>query len=270
MKKTIFVFLTIFFAFTANSTNLCTQRNSAFKAGEELNYEMYYNLSFVWVHAGNVRFTVQNSFVGMTPAYRMQALGTTVRSFDRFFRVRDTLTTFVDSTYITPFLFRQSSQEDTYWKKNEIDFRRNDNGWAADLTSRRRSGIRQETVSSENCFFDILSAVYKFRNIDTSNLHPNQTFPFQVALHDGLYSLSLRYIKTEEVKLRNGDRYRCLVFKPVLVTGEVFRNADGMTIWVTDDENKIPVYIESKIRVGSIRAQVTNIKNARHPLTSKR
>ncbi|MDR1698840.1 MAG: DUF3108 domain-containing protein [Prevotellaceae bacterium] len=268
MRK-IFVFIAVFLVFTANAIDLCTQRNTTFKAGEELNYELYYNLSFIWVHAGNARFSVRQAFHGNKPAYQLQAIGTTIKSFDNFFRVRDTLTTFVDTTYMAPFSFCQSNHEDNYWKKTEIDFRKTGNEWTADMTAIKRSKIIKETVSSEKCFFDILSCVYQFRNIDTSHLQPNQQIPFQLVLDDGLYPLHLRYVKTEEVKLHNNERYRCLVFKPMLVEGDVFKNADGMTIWVTDDENKIPVYIESKIRVGSLKAQVNGMKNLRHKSTAK-
>ena len=269
MKKIIFIFLAIFLAFTAHSADLCMQQNSAFKAGEELNYELYYNLSFIWVHAGNVRFTVRPAVFNGISAYQLQSLGTTIKSFDKFYKVRDTITTYVDTTYIAPFIHRQSSREDDYWKKNEIDFRRNADKMTAFISAIRKSGIRKDTVSSEKCMFDMLSCVYQFRNIDTRNLVPNQTIPFQLILDDGLYPLNLRYVKTEDVKLKNGDRYRCLVFKPLLVKGDVFKYSDGMTIWVSDDENKIPVYIESKIRVGSVKIQLTNIKNARYEEIAK-
>ncbi len=272
--RTVFCFIAVFFidislVFTAGAADLCTQRNTTFKAGEELNYELYYNLSFIWVHAGNARFSVRQAFHGNKPAYQLQTVGTTLKSFDKFFRVRDTLTTFVDTTYMAPYSFRQSSREDSYWKKNEIDFRKTGNKSVADLTTIRKSGTKKQTVSSEDCFFDILSCVYQFRNIDTGSLTPNQQIPFQLVLNDGLYPLHLRYVKTEEVKLRSGERYRCLVFKPVLIEGDVFKNADGMTIWVTDDRNKIPVYIESKIRVGSLKVQVNSMKNLRHESTAR-
>jgi hypothetical protein len=269
MKKTIAIFITMLLAFNMNAADLCTARNTAFKAGEVLDYELYYNLSFIWVHAGNAKFTVRPSYYGTKPAYQLRSLGATIKSFDTFFRVRDTITTYVDTVNIKPFQFRQSSREDDYWKKNEIDFLQKDNKWTAFITAKRKKGIRKDTISSEKCLFDMLSAIYQFRNIDTKNLKPNQTIPFQLVLDDGIYPLHLRYIKKEEVELKNGDTYRCLVFKPLLVKGDVFRYSDGMTIWVSDDDNKIPVYIESKIRVGSVKVQMSHISNARHPITSK-
>ncbi len=40
------------------------------------------------------------------------------------------------------------------------------------------------------------------------------------------------------------------------------------SIWITDDENKIPVYIESPVRVGSINGYISGYKNLKYPVTS--
>jgi hypothetical protein len=40
-----------------------------------------------------------------------------------------------------------------------------------------------------------------------------------------------------------------------------------MVVWVTDDENHVPVRIESQILVGSIKVDMTGFKNLRYPLS---
>ena len=37
-----------------------------------------------------------------------------------------------------------------------------------------------------------------------------------------------------------------------------------MTVWITDDENKVPVLIEAKILVGSIKAIINEMEGIRH------
>jgi len=41
-----------------------------------------------------------------------------------------------------------------------------------------------------------------------------------------------------------------------------------MTVWVTDDENRVPVRIESPISVGKVKIDMMGYNNLRHPLTS--
>jgi len=48
----------------------------------------------------------------------------------------------------------------------------------------------------------------------------------------------------------------------------IFKEGDEMTVWVSDDKNRIPLLVETPILVGSIKAKVQSIKNNKYPLTS--
>ncbi len=42
-----------------------------------------------------------------------------------------------------------------------------------------------------------------------------------------------------------------------------------MTVYVTDDKNRVPLLIETPILVGSIKARVNKMSGLMHPITSK-
>ncbi|MFA6704034.1 MAG: DUF3108 domain-containing protein, partial [Bacteroidales bacterium] len=63
--------------------------------------------------------------------------------------------------------------------------------------------------------------------------------------------------------------FRTMEFAVRVVAGNVFTGKDDMTIWVTDDENKLPVFFESPILVGKMQGRVSKIINNKYPLTSK-
>ena len=63
--------------------------------------------------------------------------------------------------------------------------------------------------------------------------------------------------------------FRCIVFSPLLIEGTIFNSGNGMTVYVTDDQNRIPLLIETPILVGSIRARVNKMKGLIFPLNSK-
>ncbi len=48
----------------------------------------------------------------------------------------------------------------------------------------------------------------------------------------------------------------------------IFEGGEKMTVWVSDDDNHIPLRIESPISVGSIKVDMMGYRNLRHPLTS--
>ena len=71
----------------------------------------------------------------------------------------------------------------------------------------------------------------------------------------------------------------CAIFAPLIApygfnqlgTSEGFSFTDGtvFTIWISDDENKIPLYLESPVRIGSINAYLSGYKGLKYPLKSR-
>jgi hypothetical protein len=49
----------------------------------------------------------------------------------------------------------------------------------------------------------------------------------------------------------------------------VFKDDEALTLWVTDDDNKMPIMVESDIFVGAIKAELISYENIKNPLTSK-
>ena len=78
-----------------------------------------------------------------------------------------------------------------------------------------------------------------------------------------------RYLGKEDVMNRNNRNFHCFKFSFLVVEGTIFTGGEALTIWVTDDPNLIPVRIDAKILVGSVKAMVSEIKGNRWPLSSE-
>jgi hypothetical protein len=118
-----------------------------------------------------------------------------------------------------------------------------------------------------SCVQDVVSAVFYARNIDFSKLNPEDRITFSMFLDNEVYSMYIRYIGKETIKTKYG-KFNAIKFKPLLIKGTLFEGGEKMTVWVTDDANHIPVRIESPIVVGSVKIDMMNYENIRHPLTS--
>ena len=85
-----------------------------------------------------------------------------------------------------------------------------------------------------------------------------------------IYPLYIRYLGKENIRTHDGkQQYKCIKFSVLLVEGTIFKGGEDMNIWVTDDENKIPVLVESKILVGSVKAYLNTTQGLRNPTTAK-
>ena len=82
-----------------------------------------------------------------------------------------------------------------------------------------------------------------------------------------LYPSYFKFLGRDEITTRYG-KFKVIKLAPLLVKGTVFNGGEKMIVWVTDDENHIPVRIETPIVVGSIKVDMVGYQNLRHPLTA--
>jgi Protein of unknown function (DUF3108) len=241
----------------ANTESSCTMRNTAFKSGERLTFHVYYTLAGIWVHAGNVTFTTNLETLNGKPVYHIIGDGATLPGYDWIYRVRDRYETYIDTNSLTPFRFIRNVDEGGYRKYENVTFYPETN------TAVTNKGV----FKVPNCVQDVLSEVYLARNIDFNKYKPGDQIPFDLFLDNKVYSMYIRYLGKETIKSRYG-KFRCIKFKPLLLKGTIFEGGEKMTVWVTDDANHLPVRVESPISVGSVKVDMMEYRNIRHPLTS--
>ena len=244
----------------------------AFKPGERISYDLYYNWGIIWIHAGSANFAVYETTYHKEPSYQFSVSGNSAKSFDKFFLVRDSFVTIVNQKNFLPMYYRRIVREDSYWAKDEYFFTSIDSNKTSVITDcKRRKGKRNvDTLCINPSVTDLVTAIYKARNTDMSKVKKNDKIPFSIIFDDDdkPYNLWLSFLGREQVKLRDGEKFNCLKFKPLLIKGDVFKQEDAMTIWISDDANKIPIMVETKIRVGSLKVILNNVSNPKYAVSS--
>jgi hypothetical protein len=79
-----------------------------------------------------------------------------------------------------------------------------------------------------------------------------------------VYNLYIRYLGKEVIKTRYG-KYHSIKFRPLLIKGTIFTGGEKMTVWVSDDQNHVPLRLESPITIGKIAVDLMGYQNLRHP-----
>lgn len=240
-----------------DSGKFCGVHNTSFKAGEEITMKVYYTTLGIYVGAGEAKFTTTLTTFNGKPVYHCVGVGTTYPFFDNFYRVRDRYETYIDTATMLPVKFIRNVDEGGSTIYNNITFNHKTN------TAVSTNGVFKVTP----CIQDVISSVYYARNIDFSKYKPGDKIPFDMFLDDEVYHLYLRYEGKENVKTKYGT-FRAIKFKPLLIKGSIFEGGEKMNVWVSDDKNHILLRAESPISVGSIKVDMMDYKNLRHPLTS--
>ncbi len=246
----------------------CHEKNTVFTAGEEAHYHAYYNWKFIWLNAGKVTFSVTKSDWKGNPAFLLSSIGVTHRGYDKFYRVRDTFEVYVDPLTIQPFEFRQITNEGSFSAKHHYVFNKTNKTIRTEI-SRDGGPLETKFLDWPDCTFDLLSMVYQARNIDFNKYKKGDKIPIRMIIDGELHNLYIRYLGLETIKNRDGKWYRCLKFSPLLVKGTIFESGEGMTVWVTDDLNRLPIIVEAKILVGSVKAVFYEAKGLKYPMTAE-
>jgi len=266
MKTRIFFAMLFSLIYTAGFAQLRVEKNEAFKRGEFLKYKAYYDAVLTGeVIAGTCTFEIkdENKKIKDRDTYHVEVVGKTKGAFNWFYKVYDRYDTYIDVQTLAPWLFMRRVNEGGYIINQDITFNQNKNlAYFVDNKKNRTSNIE-----TPEYVHDILSAIYYARTIDISQLDVNGEFRVKFMLDDTIYSTKVIYQGKETIKTSFG-KVRCLKIKPQVLTGTVFKDPFPVTIWVTDDKNKIPIVGESSIIVGKVKMELIEYGGLRNPFTS--
>jgi Protein of unknown function (DUF3108) len=245
------------FSLSSAQDNFCGIHNTAFLAGEDITYEVFYNLGKLYVGAGQAEFTTNLEKINNEEVYHITGVGKTFKSYDWFYKVRDTYESYIDTASMLPVKFIRNVNEGGYRLYNNVTFN-------------QQEGIAVSTngvFKVPGCVQDVLSAIYYARNIDYDKYKPGDKIPFNMFLDDKVYNIYIRYMGKEMVTTQFGT-FNAIRIKPFLISGTIFKGGEEMNVWVSDDKNHIPLRIDSPIAVGSIKVDMIAYKNIRYPFTS--
>lgn len=238
----------------------CRMENNTFEDGEEIVYKIYYNWNFVWLAAGEVKFKVED----LGNRYHLSAHGRTYKSYEWFFTVRDYYDTYIDKETLLPYISIRNVREGGYRLYDAVTFDPNRNV-AISNRGKSREVAKPTEYSVDNCMHDILSIMYYTRNIDFNHLNEGAQLPIKIFMDKETWPLKVKYKgKDAEKKIKGQGKFRTHKFSPEVIVGEVFKEDSQMSVWVSDDQNKIPLLIESPVSVGSVKVVLKSYKGLKY------
>lgn len=246
----------------------CEAKNDAFKSGEHVMYDLYFNWKFVWVKAGIASLTTNATTYHNQPAYRMNLLALGGKRADFFFRMRDTLTCVIGEK-LEPRYFRKGAEEGKRYSVDEAWFSYKD---GLCFAKQKRVFPREDKLfeaedSDSRCIYDMLSILAQSRSYDPADYKVGDKIKFPMATGRGVEEQTLIYRGKENVKAENGVTYRCLIFS-LVEYDKKGKEKEVITFYVSDDKNHLPVRLDMFLNFGSAKAFLNSVTGNRHPLTS--
>ena len=138
-------------------------------------------------------------------------------------------------------------------------------------SQKRQNTPREKTMTLTSESMDAVSLYFNLRSVDLESFREGEHRHLDMVLEDTIRHLRYRYIKREELKVPKLGKFDTMKFACTIGSSEEFSFTDGTEffIWITNDENKIPVMLASPVRVGEIRAYLRRYEGLKYPLNSK-
>lgn len=253
MKRvlTLFLLLSSYILWAQNGS-------SSFKEGEFLKYKIHYGL----LNAGFTSLEIRETEDENT----LHAIGKgwTTGMVGMVFSVDDNYETFFDKNTHRPIHFIRKVYEGGYTKDKEIFF---------DFNKHRARVVnhKKETDSTyfiQNDVKDMLQSFYYVRSINFDEYEENDTIDVRMFFDEQMYMVKVLVLGRERLKTKFGE-IDCVVIRPLVQEGRVFKDEENVTLWVSDDHNKIPIRIKASILVGSVKADLIEAKGLAHPFALK-
>ncbi len=261
MKINLFLLSLIFSCNLIFSQNNSTTSINRFENGEVLEYRLHYgifNTSYASLKLNNVN--LDNKSV-----YHAAGYGKTTGLARLFFKVEDYYDSYFDISTINPLFFKRNIDEGGYTKNLEIVFdQEKQMAYINNIKEEKRTEVKTAPNSQ-----DLISSLYYLRKFfETEDIKENEYFNINMFYDSKNRFFKLQYLGKEVIKTKFG-KIECLKFKPTTKRSRIFRGEGSITIWLSNDQNRIPVRIQADLLIGSIKADLNNFDGLAAPFLAK-
>ena len=249
MKKSITILL-LFNIF------MLSAQKKAYGDGEWLKFRVHYGL----LTAGSATLEVKKKVLKGNQVYHVKGFGETTGMTSWFFPVEDNYQSYIDVDKDIPYKFIRKIDEGGHTKDIQIDF--NHKTLEATINDKKNDTIR--VVNFPKDAQDMVSAFYYLRNnLDVNNIKKGDEISLDMFFDRENYKFKLKFLGREILDTEFG-KVACIVFRPYVQSGRIFKEKESLTLWVSDDNNKIPLVIKADLVVGSLKATLIQFKGLQH------
>ena len=259
MKRSLFV-LSLLVVILVNA------QNNTIAAGEKLVFTASYNMSGLLTDIAQV--TMQTSEVRTSKAtlLRLKCNARTFSKWDNFFKIDDLYESYVHPSTLQPYLYKRDINEGGYYKFMQYNINPKTKTVKSLKRKKRKDGTfwdEKKNLNISNATKDIVSTIYHIRNLDLEKNTIGSTNSFTVLFDNIENTVSIKLLGKETINTNIGKK-ECYKLSISLNNSNILKGKDSNLLWLTADNNKIPVYAKFKVAVGSGELKIKSANGLKH------
>lgn len=240
------------------------ERPTSFGKGEQLEYKV----NFGFLHVGTAVTRIDNRVhtINSKPCYKIDAFGETSDWMSWVADVDDNWGAYLDTSTLSTQVSYRKLQENKY-RLEEISNFDHDSHKVTVKVKNKETGIYEEKNKYDipQNAKDLVGGFMLLRQIDFTRLHKGDTVTISGFFEDTSYYLKVMYKGKENINTKIG-KIPCNIMIPIMPDNKLFDGDNSITVWISDDGNKIPVKIQAKMFIGHTGLELVSFKGLRNQI----
>ncbi|MCS6824027.1 MAG: DUF3108 domain-containing protein [Cytophagaceae bacterium] len=232
------------------------------------NEQFELRVHYGFITAGEAKVEVLNDYylINNRVCFKVQCTGRSIGAFDLAMRIRDTWSSYIDtSTKIAHRSFRHI-EEGKYYLKEMVQYKYDTK--KAILDNEKRKSKSHEEYDLPGEVHDIVSGAYYLRVIDYESMNPGDMFTITAFFENKIYNMKMRYKGKEVIKTSFG-KIEAYKLAPIMPENSLFEGENSIRCWLSADKNRLPLKIEADMFVGAVEVDLKSYKNLKYPINFK-
>ncbi|MCM1452706.1 MAG: DUF3108 domain-containing protein [Clostridium sp.] len=245
MKKTIAILLACIAALA--------WAHAAEFSPETLKYKVMYKWGLINKKAGDVTITLASR----NDIYDAELTAKTASWADKFYKVRDTLRSEIVKEGLKPLVYEKLAHESKDYNQDKVVYLRQGADVYGECTHKwfREGKLKRQqdtTLVAQGTTIDMLTAFYFMRTLPYETLSQGHVETVNIFSGKRKELLTIKYLGKEDVKT-DGKTYPCFKVAFIFTSDGKKKSSDDMFAWITTDPKRLPVKLEGKLPVGSVK-----------------
>lgn len=238
--------------------------HNSFTKGEVLEYKVKY--SFITV--GKAQIKVHDNYykINGRGCYRIDVFGATSGAIDWVAKVDDNWGAYVDTAALVPHISYRKIKEGSYRKNELVKFDHVTNMIAVKVVDKETGLFKEpEFIQAPNNIRDIVGGLMYLRALDFNQLDKGEIISVDAFFEDTVYDFKIIYAGKELLKTKVGE-VNAIKLVPIMPDNDLFRGENPIAVWLSDDENKIPLKVEAEMVIGKAGCEIIGYSGLKNEL----
>lgn len=244
----------------------CSVDNKYFQDGEQLTYDLYIKLAAT-IKGGYAKMSTQSTKYGGKDAYKMTLISESQGFARKVFELSDTLACYTTKG-VLPLAYMKDAHEGADYTKERLTYSYPGGNDVKIRSIRHKNGDFKfdENLEFPGCTYDLMSVLFYARTLNYPQMAAGTATKVNFVTGKSKVSMRIVYDGKETVKANDDNKYNCMKLTLYIQDDAFDGGKEAMKVYITDDGNRMPVKLETKLKVGSTRAVLKSYKGVKYPV----